>query len=236
MIEKDGLPLNTVEKSGFNYLMKVVAPLYKVPARKTITHMLDDKYDVLSTQLKQKIQDIQALSLTADVWTDPHNSQSYMGLTGHGIHENKLMSIIFGVSALTEPHNADYLAHVISSMTEKWEITSNKVIAFITDNGANMVKAVTNVYGKNKHMPCFAHTLNLVASKPFENKGGLEEARNLLTAVKEITTYFKHNTNAADSLKQAQEHKIKPMALIQSVCTRWNSVFYQLERIVELSD
>lgn len=102
MIAKDGLPLNTVEKAGFNYLMKVVAPLYKVPARKTITHMIDDKYDILSTQLKLKIQEVEALSLTADVWTDPHNSQSYLGLTGHCIHENKLMSIIFGVTALTD--------------------------------------------------------------------------------------------------------------------------------------
>ncbi|XP_028025324.1 zinc finger BED domain-containing protein 1-like isoform X2 [Bombyx mandarina] len=89
MIAKDGLPLNTVEKTGFNYLMKVVAPLYKVPARTTITHMIDDKYDILSTQLKLKIQEVEALSLTADVWTDSHNSQSYLVLTGHCIYENK---------------------------------------------------------------------------------------------------------------------------------------------------
>lgn len=109
------------------------------------------------------------------------------------------------------------------------------MVAFISDNGANIVKPITNVYGKNKHMPCFAHTLNLVASKPFDNKDGLEEAKNLLSAVKEITTYFKHNINAVDSLKKAQENKTRPLKLIQSVCTRWNSVFYQLERFVELS-
>nr|XP_046483723.1 E3 SUMO-protein ligase ZBED1-like [Neodiprion pinetum] len=236
MIAKDGLPLNTVEKTGFNYLIKTVAPLCKIPARKTMTYMIDDKYDVLSSQLKLKIEEVEALSLTADVWTDPHNSQSYMGLTGHFIHENKMMSIVFGVSALTEPHNSEYLAHVITMMADKWNIKSDKVIAFITDNGANIVKAVTIVYGKNKHIPCFAHTLNLVASKPFDNKDGLEEAKNLLTAVKEITTYFKQNTNAADSLKKAQEHKAKPLTLIRSVCTRWNSVFYQLERFVDLSE
>ncbi|CAK1587745.1 unnamed protein product [Parnassius mnemosyne] len=85
-------------------------------------------------------------------------------------------------------------------------------------------------------MPCFAHTLNLVASKPFDNKDGLDEAKNLLTAVKDITKYFKQNTNAADSLKKAQDHQTKPLGLIQSVCTRWNSIFYQLERFVELSE
>lgn len=178
MIAKDGLPLNTVEKTGYQYFMKVVPSLYKVPARQTISHMIDDKYNIPSAQLKLKIQ-VEALSLTSDVWTDSHNSQSYLGLTGHCIYKTKLMSIIFGVTALTKPHDADYLAVVsivIINMTEKWSITSDKVAAFITDNGANIVKAVTNVYGKNKHMPCFAHTLNLVASKPFNNKDGLEEA------------------------------------------------------------
>lgn len=63
-----------------------------------------------------------------------------------------------------------------------------------------------------------------------------EEAKNLLTAVKDITTYFKHNTNVADSLKKAQDHQAKPLGLIQSVCTRWNSIFYHLERFVQLSE
>lgn len=101
--------------------------------------------------------------------------------------------------ALTEPHNTDYLPQKIINITEKWGITNNKVIAFVTDNDANIVKAITNVYGKNEHMPCFAHTLNLVASKPFDDKDGLREAKNLLTVVKIMTVYFKHNTNASDS-------------------------------------
>ncbi|PRD32518.1 UNVERIFIED_CONTAM: hypothetical protein NCL1_20191, partial [Trichonephila clavipes] len=87
MAAKDGLLLNTVEKTEFNYLMKVVTPLYKIPARETIIQMIDDKYDVLSTQLKLKIQEVETLSLTADVWIDSHNSQGYLGLTGHCIHE-----------------------------------------------------------------------------------------------------------------------------------------------------
>lgn len=79
------------------------------------------------------------------------------------------MNIIFGVTALTALHNADSFAQVIINMTENG-ITSGKVVAFIMDTGANIVKTITNVYGNNKQMPFFAHTLNYVALKPFDNR------------------------------------------------------------------
>lgn len=75
-----------------------------------------------------------------------------MGLTGHFICGGELQSINFGVLHLTEPHNSDYLSEMLVAMTNKWGITSEKEAAFITDNGANIVKAVVNVYGKQKHL------------------------------------------------------------------------------------
>ncbi|XP_030752727.1 zinc finger BED domain-containing protein 4-like isoform X2 [Sitophilus oryzae] len=236
MICKDSLPLNTVEKEGFQYLMKTTVPLYKLPSRRTVTQMIDDKYDIVSLQFKEKLVDVESICLTTDIWTDPHNTRSYMGLTGHFIDEGDLMSINFGVSHLTEPHNADYLTQMITTMAEKWGITSEKVTAVITDNGANIVKAVITAYGKSKHIWCFAHTLNLVAQKPFEEKDGVESAKALLHIIKDITRYFKQNVNAADALRKAQNNTGLPLKLIQSVCTRWNSIYYQIERFVKLSE
>lgn len=46
MIAKDNLSLNTVEKDGFHHILKLIAPLYKIPARKQITELLDEKYEV----------------------------------------------------------------------------------------------------------------------------------------------------------------------------------------------
>lgn len=107
MICKDTLPLNTVEKEGFTYLMKTAEPLYKLPSRQTITQMIDDKYDNLSLQFREKLLELESICLTTDIWTDTHNTTSYMDLTGHFIHESELISINFGVSHLTEPHNPD---------------------------------------------------------------------------------------------------------------------------------
>lgn len=49
MICRDSLPYNMVEGVGFKKLMKVVAPLYKVPCRKTITDLIDTKYEEKKT-------------------------------------------------------------------------------------------------------------------------------------------------------------------------------------------
>lgn len=54
MICKDNLPLNTTEKEGFKYFMQGIEPLYKIPGRKAITSMIDDKYDLLSNIIKKK--------------------------------------------------------------------------------------------------------------------------------------------------------------------------------------
>jgi len=54
MVAKDNMPLNTVEKSGFQYFLKVTAPLYKIPARKQFTELMDNKYEMLSLLMMNK--------------------------------------------------------------------------------------------------------------------------------------------------------------------------------------
>ncbi|XP_033228569.1 uncharacterized protein LOC117180276 [Belonocnema kinseyi] len=41
MIAKDNLPLNTVEKECFKYLIKTTIPLYSIPSRKIIKRRVD---------------------------------------------------------------------------------------------------------------------------------------------------------------------------------------------------
>jgi len=203
MISKDNLPLSTVEKDGFNYLMKILSPLYKIPCRSGITQMIDEKYEVLSLRVKKKLENISAISLTTDVWTDTLNTKAYLGLTGHFVDINckKLCSVTLGVKELNDRHNAD-LGTVIKDVCQQWNITPDKITVFVTDNAANIVKAIVNQYGKHKHLPCFAHTINLIANRPFDEKEGLIEVKQLITAVKEIVTFFKHSVIAADDLRK----------------------------------
>lgn len=52
-------------------------------------------------------------------------------------------------------HTADNICAQINRIAEEWGIT-DKILAVVTDNGANMVAAVWK--GGWAHYPCFAHT------------------------------------------------------------------------------
>lgn len=130
-----------------------------------------------------------------------------------------MTSLTIGVFELDQRHTSEYLAQCISLACDEWNIAHSKVTTVITDNGANIVKAIIDIFEKNKHLPCFAHTLDLVASKITNET---ENIKIVIDKVKVNVTYFKHSVAAADELRKAQpaENILKP---IKSVPTRWNS-------------
>lgn len=74
-------------------------------------------------------------------------------------------------------------------------------MAVVSDNGANITKAVKDSFGAYKHVPCFAHTINLVVEKSIANTTSLAE---LLTNVREIVKHFKRSTFLSDELRKKQ--------------------------------
>ncbi|KYM97822.1 Zinc finger BED domain-containing protein 1 [Cyphomyrmex costatus] len=233
MILKDLQPLSIVEDEGFRRLLKILAPLYTVPSRMTITSRIDEKFVALSSIVKEKLTGIDNIVLTSDIWTDKYNSKSYLCLTAHFIEGTKIESINLGVRLLEEAHNAIYLSQILKSFCHEWNIDLNKVIIMITDNAANISKAARDTFG---HLPCFAHQLNLVVRDAIKLT---PEFKNIVTKVKEIVTFLKRSVEAADELR-ALQMKTNPngkhLKVIQESETRWNSTFYMLKRFCKLSE
>ncbi|CAH1112335.1 unnamed protein product [Psylliodes chrysocephalus] len=213
MLAKDNLPLYTVEKEGFKNLMKVTVPLYKIPGRSKMTNMVDEKYNILSYKMKEIIKNVTNISLRTDVWTDTLNTRSFLGLTCHFIHGNDLKSVSISVTELNQSHTSNYLESVLKSLCDTWGINDHKIVAIVTDNVANIKKAVIKAFGKTKHLPCFGHTINLVAAKPFDSSTDIKE---FVTQIKDIVRYFKHSMAASDELRKCQDMRQAPLKLIQS--------------------
>lgn len=84
-------------------------------------------------------------------------------------------------------------------------------------------------------MPCFAHTLNLTLDDSMK----LSQVEDIINKSKAIVKFFKKSSVGWRSLKLAQKERnpnSTPLKLIQEVSTRWNSTFYMMKRILQLSD
>lgn len=165
MIAKDHLPFRVVEKEGYRIFMNGILPLYQIPSRKTITHLIEEKYDILSYMIKTQLSEVKYVSLTTDIWTESLNTRSFLGLTAHFLVEEQHKSIVIGVVEMTERHQSEYLKMSLLNLIDNWNINIENILAVVSDNAANIKKAIIDAFGADKHLPCFAHTLNLVPGK-----------------------------------------------------------------------
>ncbi|KAF0717619.1 zinc finger BED domain-containing protein 1-like, partial [Aphis craccivora] len=96
------------------------------------------------------------------------------------------------------------------------------------------IAAVNKVFGKNKQTSCFAHTINLVAT----NTLGQTNITPLISKVREIVKWVKNSVINSDLLRKKQfEAGISEgnmNKLILDVPTRWNSVYYMVDRFIDM--
>lgn len=166
--------------------------------------------------------------LTTDIWTEPLNTKSFLGLTAHFLIKEQLKSITIGVVEMTERHLSEYLKNWLLNLVNKWNIQIENIVVVVSDNAVNIKKAIIDAFGIEKHLSCFAHTLNLVPAKIIDDDNIV---KSFCAKIKNIITHFKKSVIAADQLRLHSDLK-----LIQSVDTRWNSTYYMLERFIQLSE
>lgn len=165
--------------------MKEICPLYKVSTRNTVKNHIDKEYEIAALRFLQTlISDINYFTLTTDIWTADMQNKSFIGVTVQYVQGMEMKSACLDVLKLNQSHTAAYISSSLQNILNKWKISKDKIVAVVTDNGANIVRAVHDSFGKNRHLPCFAHILNLVCENGINKTPNLnallEKVRNIV--------------------------------------------------------
>jgi len=62
------------------------------------------------------------------------------------------------------------------------------------------------MFGRKRHIPCFAHTLNLVIQDAIATT---PEFQTIVKKIKNIVTYFKHSVKATNALNELQTSNLE---------------------------
>ena len=221
-------PVSIVEDEGFKRLVTLLDSRYDIPSRRTIMRMLPEKYRKVRAAVEVLLVETEYVSLTTDIWTS-RATQGYITLTAHFLtHSWELKNVVLETFNLTCEHTAENIASILKRIVREWRI-EDKVVAIVTDNASNITAAVKLTGWR--HIPCFAHTLNLVVQEAIKADSALVMVKK---KCKDIVAYFHHSAKAMDKLREIQKQVGAPEnKLIQEVDTTWNSTFYMFERMLQ---
>ncbi|KAJ1523178.1 hypothetical protein ONE63_001069 [Megalurothrips usitatus] len=242
------MPLCSGEKKGCVAFCKKAAPLWSPPSRNRLTTMMETKYESAHNLVRDALSQVSSVCLTGDTWTESHSTSSFLGVTVHFPLGTAMETVVLGLKQLHSNYTAGFLSSRLEEVLGDWGIGLQRVSMVVTDNAENMKATVRQLFGQDKHMPCFDHTLNLIpkAALGFKKEGGANVANvpgipELLGKVKRVVTLSHTSSNFANELKTIQiEEKGKTVGsalrLIQDVPTRWGSTFLISDRYLKMQD
>ncbi|XP_040582127.1 zinc finger BED domain-containing protein 4-like [Lepeophtheirus salmonis] len=228
MIATDFQPFSIVDDKGFRKFIHVLNQLYVFPSSKTLSEkMIPDLYHRERASVQERVNKATSVCLTTDSWTSQANT-SFMSVTCHFIENYKRASCLLDCFEFSNRYTYVNLAEELLRVAKEWNV-ENKVVACVTDNIANLAKAVR--FLKWIHHPCFANTINLIV------RDALKVIKPVVDKVRVIVEFFRRSTAATNMLKSIQQQMGMPdLNLKQDCATTWNSTFYMLKRILESKD
>ena len=221
-------PINLVACRGFLAFVIKLNPDYKVPCRKTVTQNLILLHEEGKKSLIELMNDAPGVSITTDLWTSTA-TRGYITVTGHFIASDwKMHSNILATRALDDKHSGENIADAIINIKQEFKIQT--IMGFVTDNAGNMLTAAQ--HASFSRWPCFSHTLQLAVGDGIK----IPAIRDALAFARKLVGHFSHSATSSEALRQKRKDIgiKKPLAVVQDVCTRWNSQYLMAKRLIEL--
>ncbi|XP_056094536.1 E3 SUMO-protein ligase ZBED1-like [Rhinichthys klamathensis goyatoka] len=228
-IATDMLPIYSVEKRGFNHMLKVLDARYVVPSRKYFANVaLPHLYNTTREKISSELEEMQFYSATTDLWSS-RTMQPYLSLTVHYINISwTLRSICLQTAYFPDNHTGEIIAHGLKDALSSWGLSEERLVCMTTDSGTNIIKAL-----KDNNWPslqCFGHRLH----NAIEN--GVKDPRidRAIGVCKKAVSAFSYSWKKRRDMTEVQAELGLPQHLLISESpTRWGSRQKMIERFLE---
>ena len=89
------------------------------------------------------LSEMSCVNLCLGMWTKKGMTASFLGIAACGYHPGSKAALhfIFNLHIVKHPHTAEMIGDSVKATMKSWGIRPSNVLAVITDNGPNMVKA-----------------------------------------------------------------------------------------------
>lgn len=218
---KDNVAFNAVSRPGFQKLINVLEPRYKIPSKTTFSkNKVVKLYDSTRESVMEELSSIGFFSSTTDMWSS-HSLIPYMGYTIHWIDSDwNLNTRNLGTRYVPENHTANNLAESMHDILSYWKLDESKQVAITTDNGANVKKACKDNNWTN--VSCFGHNLHLAITntlaKESRVKRSLGTCKKIVAAIG--TSWKRRRDMTAAQLQEEPGQKVKQLASVSFFTTK----------------
>ena len=155
-------PFSKVEKKGFRHFMEKNMPKLEMPSESSVRRSaLSETYDMVKRQVINDMEDVPAVCLLFDGWTDKYRMQSYMGIKAAYINQDWEFRIITISCKSLDLHTASSIADHIRKELQPF-INIRKTKLYSTHDGAANMRKASSLLRVNKMTHCSAHAINLL--------------------------------------------------------------------------
>ncbi|XP_028653878.2 uncharacterized protein LOC114648790 [Erpetoichthys calabaricus] len=129
---------------SFRKFVSSLDPKFSMPHAARINTLIVHKMNTATQRIKEMVQQARKLTLCIDGWSKKGLMASFLGISACFYHSptNQAQHALLSLRRICHPHTGQALANAIDSTLDEWDITEDKVMIIVTDNGANIVKAI----------------------------------------------------------------------------------------------
>ena len=217
-------------------------------------------------KLKEVLSSCRRVTICLDGWTKKGLSSSFLGISAcfYDPKSNSAQHALLNLNLLEHPHTGEMLSKCLEESLKKWEIPEAKVMLIVSDNGANMVKAirllreraessndqssgneeaVENDEEEEGNGEELGDAINLVVDNiSYRRLGCLAHTLQLLVKEAYNGDYSELLTKTRTLVGKIRKSSVAMEKIVQSCgkspvsdnTTRWNSTYLMVRRLLEI--